>query len=561
MAKKQKKLLSFVLLALSQGAFAQQAPSAGSQIQQIPQPLAPQKAPPQIRIEPVPAIPAGTLPSDQTRMLIKSLQIKDAQAYSEAELLSIAGFQAESELTLSDLYGMASKISGHYHQNGYFLAQAYLPAQDIEDGVVKIAVIEGRYGKVTVQNQTNLSDSVVASQVEGLKSGDAVTINSLENRLLLLSDIPGVNVRSTLVPGASVGTSDLIVEVTTGQRVTGGIDADNHGNRYTGQNRIGATVNLNNPSGHGDVASLRILTSGSGLNYGRAFYQAQLGKAKTGIAYASMNYALGREFESLQAKGSVRIASLYASYPLIRSRSNNLNVQLAFDAKTFQDKQDATATVTDKKAQVWMASLNGDQHDGFHGGGMSSYSLTWTAGNLDLQTLAARVADAASASSNGHYGKLGFNAMRLQSVSDATTLYAAISGQFASKNLDISEKMELGGANAVRAYPEGEAYADQGYVLTVEARRLLPKLFEQQPGQMQLIGFIDTGSVRLNKTPWPSAAAQNSRTLSGAGIGINWVDNANFVVKAYYAHKLGSAAATSAPDAKGRFWIQAVKYF
>ena len=119
--------------------------------------------------------------------------------------------------------------------------------------------------------------------------------------------------------------------------------------------------------------------------------------------------------------------------------------------------------------------------------------------------------------------------------------------------------MQLGGMNAVRAYPEGEAYADEGYVATLEARMKLPKLSEQMPGQMQLIGFVDAGSVTINKNPW--FAGKNTRSLSGAGAGITWADNNNFFVRAYYARKLGSEPAISAPDRSGRFWIQAVKYF
>ena len=112
---------------------------------------------------------------------------------------------------------------------------------------------------------------------------------------------------------------------------------------------------------------------------------------------------------------------------------------------------------------------------------------------------------------------------------------------------------------AVRAYPEGEAYADEGYVLTLEARLQLPKFSERMPGQLQLIGFIDTGSVTLNKNPW--MAGPNRRTLSGAGVGLNWSDTNNFMVRAYYAFKLGDEVALSSPDKSGRFWIQAVKYF
>jgi hemolysin activation/secretion protein len=206
-----------------------------------------------------------------------------------------------------------------------------------------------------------------------------------------------------------------------------------------------------------------------------------------------------------------------------------------------------------------MASLYGDYRDKLGGGGVSSYSLTLTGGNLDIQTSAARAFDATTARSNGLYGKLGYSAMRLQSVTESISLYGGIKGQFAFKNLDVSEKMELGGMYAVRAYPEGEAYADEGYVLTLEARYQLPKLIERLPGEIQLIGFFDTGSVTVNKKPWTTEP--NSRTLSGAGAGVNWMEYNNFSVKAYYAFKIGNESATSAPDKSGRFWIQLVKYF
>lgn len=545
------------LLALSPCVCAQLPPTGGSQIQQLPPVPAPQRPPPEIRIEPgtTPAIPG----SDRVAIIVKKLQVTGQTVYPEAELIATTGFVAGSSLALSGLRDMAAKIADYYHRNGYFVAQAYLPTQDIKEGTVTIAVIEGEYGKVTLHNGANLSDSLTSDLLSGLGSGDKIAIAPLERRLLLLSDLPGVNVKSTLIPGASVGSSDLIVDVTPGQRVTGSVDTDNAGNRYTGEYRLGATMNINNPTGHGDVVALRALTTADGLNYGRAAYQTQFGKVTAGVAYATLNYRLGREFASLGANGTAQTVSLYGSYPLIRSRSTNLYAQLAFDAKSFEDKLDSTSTVTDKRARVGMASINGDHSDGLGGGGLSSYSLTWTRGDLDIRSPAALAADMATVQSNGHYEKLGFNVRRIQYVTTTLSLYAAINGQFASRNLDVSEKMELGGAYAVRAYPTGEAYGDQGYVLNLEARKLLPKFSALLPGQMQLIGFVDTGMVELNRNT--VAAGPNRRTLSAAGMGINWIADNDFVVKAYFAHKLGNAAATSAPDAPYRLWVQAVKYF
>lgn len=553
----RNRLLPFALLALSQSIFAQQLPGAGSQMQQIPPAPVPQKTVPKVELKPESA-PAD-LAADSVKVLVKRLRVTGAQAYSEAELLAVTGFRPGSELTLSDLRGMASRIADYYHRNGYFVAQAYLPAQDIKDGIVTIAVIDGHYGKVTLNNQTNVSDQLANGLLGGLNSGDPVASAPLENRLLLLSDLPGVQVKSTLIPGASVGTSDLIVDLVPGRRISGSVDADNAGNRYTGTNRIGATVNFNEPLGLGDVASLRVLTAGDGLNYARASYQLQFGKATAGVAYSHLGYELGEEFASLQAHGTAKVASIYGSYPVIRSRDDSLYAGLVFDDKKFQDKVDTNGSVVDKKAQVLTASLSGNRRDNFGDGGVTSYSLALSHGQVDLQTPAVRALDSVTAQSNGRFTKLGFSLARLQRLTDTVTLSAGINGQHASKNLDVSEKMELGGMYGVRAYPEGEAYADRGYVVNLEARWQLPKFSQALPGQVQLIGFVDAGAVTVNRNPWAPGA--NTRHLSGAGVGVNWSETNNFMVRAYYAFKLGDEAATSAPDKSGRFWIQAVKYF
>ena len=555
----KKYLFPFALLALSQSIFSQQVPPGfGGQAQQLPPALIPEKAVPRVDVNSGVAPSAVAVP-DGVKIVVNTLRVTGAQAYSEAELLAVTGFMPGSELSLTDLRGMAARIADHYHRNGFFVAQAYLPAQDIKDGVVTIAVMDGRLGKVSINNQTKVSDALASQLLGDLHSGDSVVSSALETPLLLLSDLPGVVVKSTLVPGAAPGTSDLNVDLTPGRSVSGSVDADNAGNRYTGENRIGATINLNEPLGLGDVASLRVLTSGPGLNYARASYQLQVGKGKVGAAYSYLHYVLGREFESLQANGTAQTASLFGSYPLVRTRNSNLYAGLTMEAKAFKDKVDSVNSVTDKRAQVLTASLHGDQRDNLGGGGLNSYSLALSGGNIDLQTPAVQANDALTANSNGHFNKLAFSAGRLQRVTDALSVSATINGQVATKNLDVSEKMALGGMYAVRAYPEGEAYADEGYVLNLEARMQVPKFSDSMPGQLQLIGFVDVGSVTVNKTPW--APGSNTRTLSGAGIGINWSETNNFMVRAYYAVKLGNETATSAPDASGRFWIQAVKYF
>ncbi len=545
-----------LLLLVAQTGWAQTLPSAGGQLQQVPtvpstaSPLAP------VTVKPLPVMPET--PAGATVFQVERLQLRGSSVYTDAVLWQVAGFEPGHAQSLQTLQAMAQRISQHYRQNGYLVARAYLPAQEIRDGVVTMAVLEGQYGQVTLNNSSRLDSQVPLDVLAGLNAGDVIALAPLEERLLLLSDVPGVQVRSTLVPGATLGLSDLVVDVKPEDRISGSVDADNAGNRYTGENRVGATVNWSNPGGRGDLASLRLLTSGTGLRYGRVSYQTPWGRGRAGMAYSDLAYRLAHEFESLQAHGHARIATLFGSYPLLRSRHSNLHLGWTLEAKRFQDRLDAEPSVTDKRAQVAVLSLYGDRRDRWGGGGLNTYSLAWSAGTIDIRTPAARLRDAETARSDGHYNKLAFAVSRVQAVREGLTVYAALSGQMASKNLDISEKMELGGMYGVRAYPEGEAYADEGVLLTLEARQQVP-LPAGATGQVHLAAFIDAGTVKANHKPW--LGAEQRRQLSGAGLGVYWTRTQDFSVKAFYARKLGSEEALSAPDKGGRVWVQAVKYF
>jgi len=302
-------LLAAALSVVGQTAFAQQTIGAGGAIQQIPPAPVWQKSTPDFPTARSGAVAQPVAPG--TKFLVNSLHVTGQAHFPEAELVAATGFKPGSELSLGDLRALASKITDFYDQNGYFVAQAYLPPQDIKDGAVTIAVIEGRYGRIGLNNQTNVSDGVFEGVLDGLNSGDPVTTDPLERRLLIISDIPAVQVHSTLAPGTEVGTSDLTVGVTPGQHVTGTLEADNWGNPYTGQYRLGASVNFNEPFGFGDVLGARFMASTSGgMDYGRVFYQAQVLDATVGVAYTVFDYRLGEQFTSLHASGSEQIASL-----------------------------------------------------------------------------------------------------------------------------------------------------------------------------------------------------------------------------------------------------------
>lgn len=540
-------------LALCGPVFAQTQPNAGTLLE-------PLRAKPVLPTHDATALPeAAPRPAlkldDTTKIAIKSIRITGASAFTEAELQSLVGDAPGKELTLALLNDVAQRITRHYRDAGYLLARAYLPAQDIKDGTIEIAVLEGRLGKLDVKNGSSLSDADIAARLAGISQNAALDGGALERQLLLLNDLPGVEVKSTLKPGASVGTTDLDIQVAARTPYAGSVELDNYGNRYTGDLRLGGNFTAGNLAGIGDTLSLRALTS-EGMDYARAAWQAPVGSAGTqmGAAWSDMRYKLGKDFASLKAHGTATIASLYLLHPFQRSRIANINGQLNFDHKTLKDNVDATySTVThsEKTVDALTVGFSGDRIDGLAGGGMTNWSVSLTGGQLQLDPANAAL-DNAGHSTAGHYTKLNLAAARLQALADGFTLYGSVQAQQAGKNLDSSEKMSLGGAQAVRAYPQGEAASDDAILASLELRRALAT-------DWQASLFYDVAEGRSNHSPL-AADGNNHRHLSGAGIGLTWSAPGALFVQASIAWRDGPNA-TSDVERIPRFWVQAIQRF
>lgn len=550
--------LALALLATSQLAHAQQQlPGAGTQLQQIP--LPPQAQPTELELEIAP-LPAPVDSAPGAAITVTALRLTGQTVFSDSTLTAATGFVPGSEVTLAQLRAYAAEIAAYYHARGYFLAQAYLPQQAIEGGIVTIAVIEGRYGEIELRNEARITPGVPNGILSGLESGDLVLNAPLERRLLLLSDVPGVRTRATLAPGAEVGTSNLIVDMTPGPLIGGYVEADNAGSRYTGRYRAGGALNINNPAGIGDQFSLRLLASDQGLAYGRAAYSLPAGDGRVGVSFAHLRYGLGREFEALDGSGTANIVSAFGSYPLVRSRRANLTALAAFDYKFLRDEIGVVNAVSRKRLPALTLGFAGDSRDDFLGGGSNVFSLGWTTGHLDIRDPAERAVDAATARSDGGFNKLQAGIARLQSVAGPLSVYAGVRGQLAFDNLDSSEKIQLGGAYGVRAYPEGEAFGDSGYIATAEARLALGSpLGDTLPGEFELATFVETGAVRYAQDPW--FLGDNHTRRSGYGASLSWLGPDGLMLKGTYARRLGDVPVTSGPDSSGQFWFQIVKQF
>ncbi len=564
--------LFFSTLAFVPHSSAQTPPDSGTILRQIdPNPLAlPDKSPPAIQL-PRETRPALTDKSGIT-ITVSGYRITRSSAFSEAQLLPLLADSVGNALNLQELDAIADRITRFYRDHGFLVARAYLPAQEVEAGVVEIAVIEGFYSAFSVQNRSLLGSDHLARYLVPLQQANLIREAELERSLLLIGDAIGVGaITPTLSPGDQIGGSSLNVDLGEAARFSGSVDLDNYGGKTNGERRLGFVFNINSPYGRGDQFSVRgIFTpefmQGGGdphgkTNFGRVSYATPLGHQglRAGIAYSDLRYKIGDPFAALDASGDAKITSAYLAYPFIRSRRANLYGQLAYDGKRLIDSSFANQVLlgvidVEKKINAVSWALTGDGQDGFIGGGRTRYGLAFTVGDLKIQSAGARSDDDANLRTHGNFSKVYLNVERDQRLGETWTVHVAASAQESNKNLDPAEEFPLAGPHGVRAFAQGYLSGDRGYLATVELR----KTFENAQW-LQLLAFFDHGGVRIDREPLPGND-DNNRTLNGTGFGFMAALPHNFALRFHHAWRVNSDEPAKR-EAQHQTWFQAVKYF
>jgi hemolysin activation/secretion protein len=555
-----KHLLGVVQVALLVAsplpADAQAVPGAGTILQEI-KPLEP---PAPSSVEPGLTLPQQTEASlpPTSPFTVTAIHLSGNTAVDSATLHALIAGAEGKELTLPELNEFVSRITDYYHAHGHPLARAVIPAQTIRNGVVTVEVIEARYDKIILDNKSRVSDALLQATLSPLKSGQLIEQASLEHILLLLSDIPGVAQSASLKPGEATGTSDLLVQASRGPAAAGVVTADNYGNLYTGHIRGGGEVAFYDPLHHGDVLDASVSTSGKDMNYGRISYDLLLNGLGTrvGGSYSGLHYNLGGSLASLEGSGTAQVASLWARHPLVRTSDVNLYGQLQFDRKELRDAIDVNATHTDRHLDNWTISLTGDWRDALLSGGTNSWSAQWVRGTIEFDNAMAEAADAATAKTQGAFSLWNATLSRVQRLGVGSTLYVALSGQWANGNLDPAQKMVAGGRYTVRSYDMSALSGDTGVQGTAEFRHDLGHTWH---GQWQALAFLDMQHVTINKNPWTNG--NNDATLRGAGIGINWINTHQWSARAYVAARLGAAPQLAGTSSEIHAWMELSKGF
>jgi hemolysin activation/secretion protein len=557
-------LLIAATIAACTTAFAAERPDSGSLLREIapsptlrPQQQLPLIEPQQEQKEPEPS---------GVRVKVSGFTFIGNTIFSLEELTALMSPYIGKELTLSELKDAAAKITNAYRAKGYFLASVNIPPQTIKsEAPIVIEIIEGVLEGVRLERkpaETRTPRRLLQYYINRVPTGKPAEEDALTDMVMRINELPGISSRILLEPGKKPGTTKALMEVTEGKPYNVSLDTDNYGSYSTGYYRVGASLELYSPLRMGDLLTIRAQTSFTGNTQSvQAGYSLPLpcSSAKLGLNYSFVTYQLGESFKALDASGDAHNFNLSITQPLVRSRNLILNLSLAGDGKILDDLTGIAGLKNLRHTVAGQAAVSGVEMDTWLGGGSTSFSLNYTGGNLgiDDETTLQNDQSPYGLHTNGGYNKLAMSLSRNQTLYQALSFYAGINGQWADTNLDSAEQFSLGGPNSVRAFPVNEANSDQGFVCTAELRYLFDKL-GPIPGSLQLTTFVDHGYAVLHVNP---IAPDNTRNLTGVGLGVNWFDAGGFNLRTSVSWRTAGIATGKSPIEEPTVYFQVVKRF
>lgn len=499
-----------------------------------------------VRVEvdqPAPANAAG-----QARFELKDISVSgDNQSVSQTAMKRIASRYTGRLVTLNDLNAMTKEITVYLRSHGYPAAAAYAPAQRIQNGVLSIKILPGLYGSVKIDNKSKLQDSVVERITRGLKSGKAITTNGLESVLYRLNDLGAVKATGLLSPGGQTGTSDLTLHIEDAKNVRATLYAENHGTKAAGHYRYGLIDDVYNVDHHGEHLNISGLISNDHMHNYSASFDLPYGTTatKAGISVGRSDYMLGSQFKNINAVGQSDNISLYAETPLLRTTGRSRYLRYGFDYRRLKDELRTYSYDVKRRSQTG--------HIGYAETIRTGKNVLDTAVTVSHEQMT-MVSDYAKQNAmyshaKGRFTKGVIDMTSVQGFNRRWDLLVRAQGQLASRNLDSSEQFYLGGANGVRAYPQGEGAGDVGGLASAELR-----YHTSVPG-LTLCSFYDNGYSRGSKD-----GTYPSMHLSGWGLGMSYTRPDDYFLRLDYARRIGlDKNATDDAASNHRLWFMAGK--
>lgn len=463
-----------------------------------------------------PPLPATPPAPDTVRFFLREVEFTSSEILSREALEAIAAQYRGRTVSLADVQEIAARVNRLYRDKGVVTAQAVVPPQDVTDGIVRIRLVEGRVGKVSVQGNASTSESYVIRRVT-LAPGELVDLARLERDLVFFNRTNDAQTRAELRPGERFGTTDVLVSLAEPPRHLARFFVDNAGAEATGEWRRGASYLNRSLFGRRDDLSLNAARADGHEGYWASYGAPinRVGGRLTLAAFSDRTQIRHGPLATLNITGKSRAATLLLRQPAYVGARHQVDALIGGSSRDSETHIDGVLLQT---ADTRDFSLGGEvQASDASGHSVASLTRVW--------------ADTEAGFGRRNVRLWRAGAGRTQKLSDSVSLR----GQFSMQNsrddlLPSTHQFFVGGEGNARGYPTGLYSGDDGYLVNLELHHALPL-----PLRGTGFAFYDRGVAKPLK---PAGATQERDRVESIGWGLNFSATEHVAGRAVFGYAL-----------------------
>jgi hemolysin activation/secretion protein len=528
-------------------------PPVSAQVLPLPERRPAERPPlPPFRVDPAPVPfvlpPAPVQPEEKLspgiRIFVSRFKVTGATAFRAEELEGLIARYAGRVVGNDELEEARLAITRHYFTAGYINSGAVIPDQEVRDGVVEIAVVEGRLAEIRAGGEHGFAPGYLDSRLAAA-AGPPLNVNRLQERIqILLQDPAFERIGAELGAGTRPGESVLRLDVAEAPRKSVGLVFANNRSPAVGGERAELQLGYRNLSGWGDNLGLR-LGKGQGVEDATALISAPV-NAKDTVVGLKLEMTDTRvvepPFDMIDIRNHSEYVEVGIAHPVYRTLGRRLDLGILLtrradessllgqpfpftpgidDGRTVVSALRLVADWTDRTAdRVFAARATAAQ-------GLSAWGATVLDGGLPDSRFASFLA-------------------QLQLAQRIGAGQAILRGdwQHANGALLPTEKFPLGGQQSIRGYRENAVVRDNAWALSAEYRRPVAATLEAAV-------FTDYGKARDDQGPWTS--------LSSVGAGVRWTPWPGLLAQLYKGFALEDTG-TEGDDIQDKGWHFSLAY-
>lgn len=473
---------------------------------------------------------------------------------------------------LSDVQQATAALQNYYSNNSSNIVWVVVPEQDLDNGVVRLRVVEARIGTVSIEGNDSFDDDNIRASLPALVEGTSPSTKAISANVQLANESPAKQVDVLLRPGTQEGLVDAVVNVIDEQAFKAFVTLDNTGNPQTGDYRLGLGIQHANLFNSDHVGTLSFVTSPDNTDQVQQYsasYRVPLYSLDD-----SMDFIAG--YSDVDAGTTQTVAGPLAfsgkgavygfRYNQLLARQGEYSHKLTYgiDYRAYENVCSlgifgeagcgpAAVDVTVRPLSVAYSgnwARPGRAADFYVG---YSHNLSGASNGDRADFNAARPAPGGGVGASSQYDIFRAGASLVQAFAGNWQYRVALNAQYTADALITGEQFGTTGATMVRGFLEREIARDIGHVVNVEVNtpNLMGTLI---PGNSNLraLAFYDGARSRNNKL---LGEEHKKSSIGSLGVGLRWNIDRNINARFDIAKVVDGDGSQQRGDYHGHFSI------